>query len=179
MKSLFLSDRCLDPEVLTYDLPGSCRSFWACDGGESIPMCCPYGTSYHSGIGCLPDNKCKDPCPPRPTQHLNPRAIMSDKIDSKKNAPLREMALPGNSHLTKWSGIQAWIQREKKWWKMYKYMYITVYFWLLNNLKYNIRILCILFSFLAIPGLKPKLNDEKILYIIINSLFLITEIFEM
>ncbi|XP_052697335.1 protein PIF-like isoform X2 [Crassostrea angulata] len=89
------TDRCLDPEVLTYDLPGSCRSFWACDGGESIPMCCPYGTSYHSGIGCLPDNKCKDPCPPRPTQHLNPRAIMSDKIDSKMNAPLREMSLPG------------------------------------------------------------------------------------
>lgn len=115
MKSLFLSDRCLDPEVLTYDLPGSCRSFWACDGGESIPMCCPYGTSYHSGIGCLPDNKCKDACPPRPTQHLNPRAIMSDKIDSKMNAPLREMSLPGISHSTLlvWNEIQAWNQREK------------------------------------------------------------------
>lgn len=99
MKSLFLSDRCLDPEVLTYDLPGSCRSFWACDGGESIPMCCPYGTSYHSGIGCLPDNKCKDPCPPRPTQHLNPRAIMSDKINPEKIAPLSELSLPGDFKL--------------------------------------------------------------------------------
>ncbi|XP_061172939.1 protein PIF-like [Saccostrea echinata] len=88
------TDRCLDPEVLTYDLPGSCRSFWACDGGESIPMCCPYGTSYHSGIGCLPDSGCKDPCPPRPTQHLNPRALMSDKISPEKNAPLRKLSLP-------------------------------------------------------------------------------------
>ena len=61
-------DRCLDSDdVMTYDLPGSCRSFLLCDGSESIPMCCRYRTSYRSGLGCLPDDQCRDPCPPPPS----------------------------------------------------------------------------------------------------------------
>ena len=84
--------------MLTYDLPGSCRSFWACDQGDSIPMCCPDGTVYAEGIGCLPDDNCKDPCPPRPMGYQSPRVkkmLLSQVSPEKKEAVLQQLGAPG------------------------------------------------------------------------------------
>lgn len=76
-------DRCLDSDVMTYDLPGSCRSFLVCDGSESIQMCCPYGTTYHSGLVCLPDDQCRDPCPLPPSSTTQ---TTSRKTNPEKNS---------------------------------------------------------------------------------------------
>ncbi|KAH3770291.1 hypothetical protein DPMN_171576 [Dreissena polymorpha] len=45
----------------------NCRGYWECNGGKSIPMCCPRGQNYDLSRGCVDNEKdanvtCGDTC---------------------------------------------------------------------------------------------------------------------
>uniref|UniRef100_A0A8W8MW23 Chitin-binding type-2 domain-containing protein n=1 Tax=Magallana gigas TaxID=29159 RepID=A0A8W8MW23_MAGGI len=42
----------------------NCLSYWECQEGYSVPKCCPSGTSFKEGQGCVSnDGSCKSRCP--------------------------------------------------------------------------------------------------------------------
>lgn len=63
--SLYLSDKCADTYLQAHKLTKGCRSFWYCNNGKSFPMCCPLHTAFVDNVGCVPDNRCNEHCPPR------------------------------------------------------------------------------------------------------------------
>ncbi|CAG2189235.1 unnamed protein product [Mytilus edulis] len=54
-------DPCLDIDMVQYNRTGGCRSYYRCDYGISVPMCCEKGYRYNN-YGCVPDPTCRDPC---------------------------------------------------------------------------------------------------------------------
>ncbi|XP_052064771.1 protein PIF-like [Mytilus californianus] len=76
------NDRCLvDQTLYTYEsTSGNCRSFWACEGNQSYPMCCPVNYRYKKGIGCVPDETCKESCPPRQASFLASDKVVKERI---------------------------------------------------------------------------------------------------
>ena len=42
-----------------------CRAYWKCIDGFSIGHCCPRGSSYIDGMGCIEDASCIEDCPPK------------------------------------------------------------------------------------------------------------------
>ncbi|VDI24116.1 Hypothetical predicted protein [Mytilus galloprovincialis] len=54
-------DPCLDIDMVQYNRTGGCRSYFRCDYGISVPMCCEKGYRYNN-YGCVPDPTCRDPC---------------------------------------------------------------------------------------------------------------------
>lgn len=47
--------------MVQYNRTGGCRSYFRCDYGISVPMCCEKGYRYNN-YGCVPDPTCRDPC---------------------------------------------------------------------------------------------------------------------
>lgn len=41
-----------------------CRSYWVCINSASVGSCCPPGTYYVEGMGCMRGLACNTPCPP-------------------------------------------------------------------------------------------------------------------
>ena len=60
-----LSDRCRHlPDGFTYGMPGQgCRAYWVCVNGHSVGACCPVGSYYIEGLGCMSGIPCNEPCP--------------------------------------------------------------------------------------------------------------------
>ncbi|XP_063396159.1 mucin-2-like isoform X2 [Mytilus trossulus] len=54
-------DPCLDIDMVQYNRTGGCRSYYRCDYGISVPMCCEKGYRYNN-YGCVPDPTCRDNC---------------------------------------------------------------------------------------------------------------------
>lgn len=45
-------------------------------------MCCPVNYRYKKGIGCVPDESCKEPCPPRQASFLASDKVVKERIPS-------------------------------------------------------------------------------------------------
>jgi len=60
--AFFYTDPCYDNTIVSYAHPGRCRSYWSCEGGVSVPMCCAPGTAYMPGQGCAVNATCQDSC---------------------------------------------------------------------------------------------------------------------
>lgn len=61
-QQMCLTDPCSDRMMTSYDHQGNCRAYWSCVRGQSVPVCCPSGTSYVSGFGCARNATCTDTC---------------------------------------------------------------------------------------------------------------------
>ncbi|XP_076450405.1 protein PIF-like [Babylonia areolata] len=57
-------DPCENGEVGSHPHEGNCRTFYNCEGGRSVPRCCPPGYLYDAlSKGCSPCPACTEPCP--------------------------------------------------------------------------------------------------------------------
>uniref|UniRef100_A0A0B7A6Y2 VWFA domain-containing protein n=1 Tax=Arion vulgaris TaxID=1028688 RepID=A0A0B7A6Y2_9EUPU len=54
-------DRCKE-SCEPYQREGSCRTYWDCENGGSIRKCCPENYAFVPGMGCQPDQTCKELC---------------------------------------------------------------------------------------------------------------------
>ena len=59
-----LIDPCKAPVLFNRPTSHGCRSYWGCQNGQSVIMCCPDNMSYQPRKGCVPDSKCSSKCPP-------------------------------------------------------------------------------------------------------------------
>lgn len=46
---------------MQYNRTGGCRSYYSCEYGVSVPMCCEIGSRY-DGTMCVQDHTCYEPC---------------------------------------------------------------------------------------------------------------------
>lgn len=49
----------------TYPMDGMCSGFWTCFDRKSLPACCSMGHRFEPGRGCVIDQTCVTPCPPK------------------------------------------------------------------------------------------------------------------
>nr|BAK86420.1 BMSP [Mytilus galloprovincialis] len=72
------------PDGFTYGMKNKgCRAYWLCVNGHSVGSCCPEGSYYVEGMGCMRGKACKEPCPPDGGIILTPDCSKEEHWDQR------------------------------------------------------------------------------------------------